>query len=120
VSPSPGRRLVLGIVSEREFEGWVVRTAERLGWCGIHIRDSEGALMGVHHLRTADHDDAYGFPDWLFCKAGHPPKFRELKTRIGRLSRGQKHWQALLGAAGADVGVWRPDDEDQILLELAA
>jgi len=96
-----------------------MRLARMYGWCGRHERDSRDA-RGIHTLRHDDHVCGLGWPDWTFVKPGRPPKFRELKTELGRLTRHQRYWQHLLRAAGADVGVWRPSDIEQIVAELAA
>lgn len=52
-----------------------------------------------------------GFPDWVFAHASRGVLFRELKTRTGRMSPEQLHWQAAITAAGGDYAVWTlPDD----------
>ena len=50
-----------------------------------------------------------GFPD-LVITGEHGHMFRELKTRTGKLSPAQETWLGLLTRAGADAGVWRPED----------
>jgi hypothetical protein len=107
------------IESESHFEERVMRLARLYGWCGRHERDSTNS-RGIHTLRREDHVCGLGWPDWVFVKPGHPPKFRELKTEVGRLTRYQRYWQGLLKAAGADVGVWRPSMYPQIAAEFAA
>ena len=108
----------IGIESELHFEGQIMRLARIYGWCGRHEHSSEGS-RGIHTLAHDAHRCGWGWPDWVFVKPGRPPKFRELKTDIGRLTRDQKFWQGLLKSAGADVGVWRPADMPRIAEELA-
>jgi len=111
---------VIGIESEASFERRVVRAADLYGWCGRHERDSEDS-RGVHLSgKHADHSCGIGWPDWVFFKPGHPPKFRELKNELGQLSRTQKWYQAKFRACGFDVDVWRPSMWPQILAEFAA
>jgi len=118
-----GRRAkpaLVGVLSEDAFEVQVMRLARLWGWCGFHIRYSVAATRGIHLLKRDGHMDGWGFPDWIFLKAGRPPKFRELKSDVGRMSIHQNFWQKLLAAAGADVGVWRPAMLQQIAEEFAA
>jgi hypothetical protein len=49
-----------------------------------------------------------GWPD-LVLVGPNGAIFRELKTMTGKVSEAQKFWLAILGDAGLDVGVWRPD-----------
>jgi hypothetical protein len=109
---------VIGIESEARFEVKVMRLARMYSWCGRHEHNSEGT-RGIHTFARDDHRCGWGWPDWIFCKPGHPPKFRELKTEMGRLTRDQKYWQELLLSVGADVGVWRPSMLQQIAEEFA-
>jgi hypothetical protein len=61
-----------------------------------------------------------GFPDLVM--AGHRIAFRELKSGYGTVSPAQRQWLSLLAAAGADAGVWTPEDLDsgRIRAELEA
>jgi hypothetical protein len=114
-STTTGRAVLLRHTSEANFEDWVIRMAERYGWCGFHVRISLAAVRGVHTARRHKHADAYGWPDWIFYKAGGPILYRELKTDLGYVRGDQKECHARLRSAGADVGVWRPSDEALIL-----
>ena len=105
--------------TEDSFEVAVMHLARMYGWCGFHIRFSQASTRGVHTYRRDGHMDGWGWPDWVFVKAGQPPKFRELKTDIGRQSPHQKYWERHLRAAGADVGVWRPRDIEWIAAEFS-
>ena len=115
--PIPLADVLVGIESEDHFERRVTRMAQLHRWCGYHIRYSVAATRGVHRFGRDGHACGMGFPDWVFVKPGHPPKYRELKTERGRLTREQMYWQALLKAAGADVGVWRPSMTPSIMAE---
>ncbi len=60
-----------------------------------------------------------GFPD-LVVVGPHGVIFRELKAFSGRLTADQRRWLDRLTEAGANAGVWRPDDwPDRILTSLA-
>lgn len=59
--------------------------------------------------RTAVSGDGKGFPD-LVLVGNKGVLFRELKSDKGRPDTEQAVWLERLRAAGANVGVWRPDD----------
>ena len=111
---------LIGAESEDHFETRVMRMAKLFGWCGYHIRYSAASVRGIHTFARDGHACGYGFPDWLFVKPGHPPKYRELKTEHGHMSRHQVYWHRLLEATGADVAVWRPSMTEGIAAEFAA
>jgi hypothetical protein len=50
-----------------------------------------------------------GFPDVVAVK-GERVLFLELKSQNGKLRDEQRHWLSALGAAGAEVHCWKPDD----------
>jgi len=100
-------------LGELEFERWVVHNAWLKGWCGFHVRNSDGVVQGVHRQLPDQHEDALGFPDWIFVR-GMKVLYRELKTNHGRLSVPQMWWLSVL----PDAAVWRPKDRDRILAEL--
>jgi len=110
-----GRAILLRHTTEQNFEDWIIRQAERYGWCGFHVRHSEASVRGVCTSRRHKHIDAYGWPDWVFYRAGGPILFRELKTDDGLVSSHQRSCHERLRAAGADVGIWRPSDEQLII-----
>jgi hypothetical protein len=114
MTTSIARAILLRHTSEANFEDWVVRQAERYGWCGFHVRHSMASVRGVHVGRRHKHGDAYGWPDWIFYRAGGPILYRELKCDIGYVTSDQKQCHARLLSAGADMAVWRPSDEDLI------
>jgi hypothetical protein len=113
--PVSGRAAVHALVTEDQFERWVIGVARRNGWRGHHTRKSYGVVMGVSA------PDAYGWPDWAFW---HPLKrrfmLRELKSQRGRLTRDQAIVLAQIAQCGVDAKVWRPSDEREILETLAA
>lgn len=115
-APQPtGRTILLRYTSEANFEDWVVRMAERYGFCGFHVRHSAASVRGVHTGRQHKHIDAYGWPDWIFYREGGPILYRELKSDIGIVTLQQKLTHQRLSLAGANVAVWRPSDEQLIL-----
>jgi len=81
-------------------------------------------VMDLGLLRYHTHDarrSPKGFPDLVLCGPGGV-LFRELKTQRGQVTAEQQQWLDALAAAGADVGVWRPEHllSGQIARELAA
>lgn len=70
-------------------------------------------LAALLHLRTYHPHDSRrsepGFPDLVIIGPGGI-LWRELKTATGRLSRSQIDWLTALRTAGADAGIWRPND----------
>jgi len=105
-------------ISEAQFTVRVVRLADLYGWHGRHDRNSESG-RGIHTFTRSDHACGMGWPDWVFVKDGRQPKFRELKTETGRVSRHQRWWGDKLLAAGLDWAVWRPSMLDSIAREFA-
>lgn len=120
LTPAHAKLLAHPGLGEVEFQKWVMHVVDRNGACGFHVRDSEGVVQGVHKLFAHGHDDASGWPDWVFVRED-PPLFlvRELKSNTGILSRHQKHWLRVLKAAGVDADVWRPRNVTRILAELS-
>ena len=112
------RALLLSTVGEEEFARQVKRWARRYGWCGRHVRYSQGVVEGVHTTRVDGHSDAHGALDWEFkhCEPGRPLLVVELKTAHGRLSADQKRERQQVNACtGVEAHVWTPDMEDEIL-----
>lgn len=113
---------VLASMTEETWSRQVVEWARRSGWCGIHLRQSHvlgrgfAVLAGVHAPRRGDdHDDVFGFPDWLFVRPGSPPILAELKAEKGAVSKHQRHWHDVLGQVpGLVCAVWRPSDADGV------
>jgi hypothetical protein len=114
---SIGRQLLLGVVGEEEFTRHVKRWADRAGWCGRHVRYSQGVVEGVHTRRLHGHSDAHGALDWEFKHRdpGHALIVAELKTVHGRLSPEQRaEVPRLNGCRCVEAYAWRPDMEDEI------
>lgn len=92
-------------MNEQQWQANVVDLAKMNGWYLYHTYDSRRSNPG--------------FPDLVLV---HPFRqrvlFRELKTDGGRVSTDQLKWIGILGAAGADVEVWRPSDLERIAKQL--
>ena len=90
-------------LSEDEFQSQVTQLATLLGWTFFHVYDSRKCPGG--------------WPDLVLVR---PPRllFRELKTTKGIVSADQTKWLDLLTRSGQDADVWRPEDFEQIKLEL--
>ena len=84
---------------ERDWQRIVVATARQLGWRTYHTHDS----------RRSDP----GFPDLVMVR--ERVVFAELKTATGKVSEDQLAWLGKLEAAGAEVYLWRPSDEHEVL-----
>ena len=111
----PPATIKLG-VSETQFQERVKKLARMYGWCGWHNSFSHGAVTGVHTLGLGDdHYDSNGMPDWIFWKPGRNVLFRELKAKGKYPTADQRRCHASLRAAGCDVDVWRPGDEDKVI-----
>jgi hypothetical protein len=87
-------------VTEAQWQAQVVQLASLLGWSSYHVHDSR---------RTNP-----GWPDLVLWRPGDRILFRELKTNIGRIRPEQAAVLRSLADAGADTGVWRPRDFDEV------
>lgn len=58
------------------------------------------------------HDSRRSEPGWpdLVIVGDNGVLFRELKSKVGRVSKEQRMWMQAMELAGLDVGVWRPED----------
>lgn len=101
--------------SEATFQRTVCEAARLAGWKVAHFPASL-SVRGRHMTATAY--DAAGYPDLTLAHPDLGLMFREVKTDTGELRPTQRDWLCLLHAAGADAGVWRPQDWQRILLEL--
>ena len=86
-------------ISEQEFQNTITTLAKSMGWLVYHTYDSRRSTPG--------------FPDLVLVR-GNRIMFRELKKEIGKLTGSQRGWLDSLAAAGADAGVWRPSQLDEI------
>lgn len=88
-------------VSEAELQDFVRQAAETFKWTYHHETDSRRSTAGL--------------PDCILVR---PPRviFAELKTELGRTSKGQDHWLGQLEQCpGVEVYLWRPSDMDHII-----
>jgi hypothetical protein len=93
-------------MSEDDLLRAVLDMAALLGLKAAHFRP---ALSQSGRWHTAVGGAGKGYPDLTVVGPGGV-LFRELKSEVGRLSTDQRYWLADLKAAGADAGVWRPQD----------
>lgn len=112
-----GRQILLDAMGEEEFARHVKRWADEAGWCGRHVRYSQGVVEGVHTKRLHGHADALGALDWTFRnrEPGHALIVAELKTMYGRLSPEQRvEIPGLNACTVVEAYEWRPDMKDEI------
>src|ERR1044071_2787109 len=83
------------LMSETDWQTWVVSTARARGWLVAHLRDSRG-------------QDANGLPDLVLARGGLVI-LAELKTERGAIRESQRPW---LAASGNHV--WRPSDRARV------
>jgi hypothetical protein len=117
------RDLLLSGVGEEELARHVKSLARRGGWCGAHVRYSQGVVEGVHSLRQDGHSCAFGVPDWEFVneQPGLPLLRIELKGATAKKPEDdprledQRRWGRMIDAAnGVVYACWNPQDEDEI------
>lgn len=97
-------------LTEAQWTTWVIDTARWHGWMATHFRPA----LTARGYRTAVQGDN-GFVDIVLARAG-VVILAELKVGRGRLRPEQKQWAA---AIGAQHRLWKPEDRDQVLAELA-
>jgi hypothetical protein len=88
-------------MSEKEFQGQVVKAARLLGWMVFHTYDSRHSVQG--------------FPDLCMVR---PPRllFAELKTDAGKIRPEQIPWNdAINSIPGIPCYLWRPKDWERIV-----
>lgn len=100
---------------EATFQRLVVEVARIYGWRIAHFPRSL-SVRGRHLTATAY--DAAGYPDLTLAHPQLGLLFREVKTHKGTVQPNQREWIRVLHDAGADAGVWRPQDWPRILQEL--
>jgi len=105
---SPARALIHAGTSEHTWQDTVIRLAHFNGWLVHAMHDSRDIWWAC---------DA-GFPD-LFMVRGDRAIAAELKTMKGRLSDGQKEWQARFVCTPVEYHCWKPCDEDEVQRVLA-
>lgn len=100
--------------SEAGFHSAVIDLAALRGWQVMHVRRSVTGERGQWATTTS----VAGWPDLVLWRPGQL-LFRELKTDRGQLTADQAEVLRSLAAAGADVGVWRPRDWDNVAERLS-
>lgn len=97
-------------LGEAAFQQAVYNLARAEGWRVAHFRPVRVQRRdGSTYNETPIGLDARGWPDLVLAR-GSQVLVRELKAEAGRLEADQFAWLEALGAAGLDVGVWRPSD----------
>lgn len=97
-------------LGEGAFQQAVYNLARAEGWRVAHFRPVRVQRRdGSTYNETPIGLDARGWPDLVLVR-GSQVLVRELKAEAGRLESDQFAWLEALGAAGLDVGVWRPSD----------
>lgn len=101
--------------TEVAFMAQVIRHARLTGWEVWHDA-ATNARRSCPHCRAIlkSPRNAPGFPDLVLARDGRPVMYRELKVKGGRLSPDQVKWRDLLQSAGANWGLWTPDDWELI------
>ncbi len=84
---------------------------------GLRSSGTEGTHAGRRkRWETPVEGDGEGWPDLAIVGPGGV-KFRELKSTKGTLSPAQNKWIGWLTEARADIGVWRPADLDNNIIQ---
>jgi len=97
------------------LEAHVRKLMKDLGLTGFHVEKSLDVEKNRKNVSVK------GWPDWTI-RGPRGVLFRELKSQRGRVEPEQQEWLDALTAAGADAGVWRPEDllSERIQRELTA
>lgn len=105
--------------SEEQFQKAVVHAARVLGWTvhfvpdALYRRSFTNKHRGYNALDLGDR----GFPDLTMIR-GDRIAFRELKVGKNKLTEHQQDWRDKLLQTGADWAEWRPEQMDEIILDL--
>jgi VRR-NUC domain len=91
-------------ISEQDFQQTVTDALTAFGWRWIHFRPARTE----RGWRTAL-SGSPGYPD-ITAVRGDRILFIEMKAQNGKLRDEQRGWLSALGAAGAEVHCWRPDE----------
>jgi len=91
-------------VTEAELLDAVIELAHLFGWRVAHFRPARTA----RGWRTPVAADGAGWPDLTLVR--ERVVFAELKAERGTLSVDQLDWLRVLGQAGGEHHVWRPED----------
>lgn len=96
---------------EEDLKRAVLDLCKTLGLMTLHIRPARRGVASEdqpQQWETPVEGDGKGYPDLTIV--GGWVMFRELKSDTGRVRADQQRWLDKLEAAGADVGVWTPED----------
>lgn len=74
----------------------------------VLVHHCRAAVLPSGRIATPIQGNA-GFVD-LVIAGPRGVLWRELKSEVGRLSKDQSAWVAVLNRSGADVAIWRPSD----------
>lgn len=102
-------------MTENDFTKDVIDHAHRFGWLCVHFRP---AMIGPKsRMMTAYQGDGKGFPDIVAVR--ERVVFAELKIPPNQITTEQKVWAKTLVAAGVEIYLWTPDDEEDIVKTFA-
>ena len=96
--------LLLGLMTERDFQQWITDFATLNGWLVYHTHDSRRSNPG--------------FPDLVLVRDG-ALMFLECKTMKGKVTPAQQMWLTHLESTDSITAVVRPSDR-QWLKEVLA
>lgn len=98
--PPTAAEVMLGQITEREFQREVLQLAALFGWRPYHTHDSRQSHRG--------------FPDLTMVR-GDRLVFAELKSMAGKVRPEQQEWlDELAVVPGVEAYLWRPSDLDAI------
>lgn len=110
VGPVDANAVLLGELSEREFQAHVLAVAKRNGWLWFHDAATNAPRVCWSCKAPARGPrNASGLPDLLLVREDRI-LWAELKAQDGTTTPEQREWIARLRAAGQTVYVWRPAD----------
>lgn len=101
-------------VSEAQLQEQVLDLAQLAGWMVAHFRPARVGHGDDQRWVTPVAADGKGFPDLVLAHPQRGVLFRELKSAKGQVSPEQDAWLQVLTAGGANAGLWRPSDSDDI------
>ena len=87
-------------ISERDWQGQVMRLAFSRGWKHYHAPDNKPINGRIQKVVA-------GFPDLVLVK-NERLIFAELKKELGVVAEAQTEWLEALALTGAECYVWRP------------
>ncbi len=108
-------------ISEADFQRDVIKIARDLGF-SVYSHNTVGSSCPQcgTYVRRGRVITSKGWPD--LCMGRLDPSrliFAELKSKKGKMSKEQEHWQAILEANGAEFYLWLPENRDEAVKILA-